>query len=77
MRKEDPGLRSRIMTIVASMGAKALSQVEGYLSDGDRDIRISAAIILGNSGLAQAFTALKKALERALMWKPLSPPPWQ
>jgi len=62
LREEDPGLRSRAMTILPKLGIMILNPVEACLSDKDTDIRIFATTILGNTGLKEAFPALKKAL---------------
>ena len=62
LRKEDPGVRSQAITILASLGTLSWLQVAAYLEDADADVRIFAAQILGNTGLQEAFPALKRAL---------------
>lgn len=62
LRNEDPGLRSRAMTILTQLGKFALGQVEAYQNDADHDVRIFIANILGNTGLPEAFPILKRAL---------------
>lgn len=63
LRLEDPGLRSRAMEILASIGESALEQIESFLSDKDVDIRIFAANILGNMGFESSFQVLARALD--------------
>lgn len=62
LREENPGLRSQAMTILSKLGILALKQVETYLKDNDRDVRIFAANILGTTGLREAFPALVEAI---------------
>lgn len=62
LREEDPGVRSQAMTILARLGTLSWPQIAAYLEDADADVRIFAAQILGNTGLKEAFPALKTAL---------------
>ena len=63
LRVEDPGLRSQAMTVLSQLGHAALRQIEVYLKDADRDVRILAANIIAAGGLKQSFPALKQALQ--------------
>ena len=63
LRDPDPGIRSLSMSVLSRLGALALPQVEKYLNDGDPDVRIFAAGVMGETRLKKAFTGLKMALE--------------
>jgi len=63
LRNQDPGIRFRAMDILAELGSAALPQVTTYLSDGDPDVRIASAVILGNSRLKESFSALKGVMK--------------
>ncbi len=61
LRREEPGIRSRAISILGHLGPMVLDQVEEYLLDSDPDVRIFAADILGKTGLREAFPILEKA----------------
>ena len=63
LRSEDPGMRSCVMSILAGLGLAALPKLVVYLNDPDTDVRIASAVILGTSGLQEAFPALVAVMQ--------------
>lgn len=62
LRLEDPAARSAAMSLLASLGARALPVLLPRLADPDADVRIFVANVLGNLGERAATEPLLTAL---------------